>query len=137
MAASALLACGLQYAGKRLIASLPAEGPASTSLRSAQTASPTAQSEAEKLLARMAAGDSVAAEQVLAQSESWIGKTRRTPRANQLITVALERRDLAFLVERGIGEWHTHLQADDPAGGAKVAHAKRDGRPGRLLQESK
>ena len=94
IAASALLAWGLQSAGKRLIASLNAPRQASTSLTSARPSSPTAQSEAEKLLARVAAGDSVAAEQVLAQSESWIGKTRRTPRANQLITVALDRHDM-------------------------------------------
>jgi HEAT repeats len=94
IAASALLAWGLQSAGKRLIGSLHAQRQARTSLTRARTSGPTAQSEAEGLLARVAAGDSVAAEQVLAQSESWIGKTRRTPRANQLITVALDRHDM-------------------------------------------
>jgi len=85
---------GLQSVGKRLIASLTAPRQASPSLTGARPSSPTAQSEAEALLARVAAGDSVAAEQVLAQSESWLGKTRRTPRANQLITVALDRHDM-------------------------------------------
>jgi len=94
IAASALLAWGLQSAGKRLIASLDAQRPASTSLTNARPPSPTAQAEAEGLLARVAAGDSLAAEQVLSQSESWIGKTRRTPRANQLITVALDQHDV-------------------------------------------
>jgi hypothetical protein len=94
IAVSALLAWGLQSAGKRLMASLNAERPASTSLTSARPSSPTAQSEAEGLLARVAAGDSVAAEQVLSQSETWIGKTRRTPRTNQLITVALDQHDV-------------------------------------------
>lgn len=94
IAASALLAWGLQSAGKWLIASLAAQSPASTSPTSAGSLSPTAQSEAEALLARVAAGDSLAAEQVLSQSDGWIGKTRRTPRANQLITVALDQHDV-------------------------------------------
>lgn len=89
---SALLACGLQFAGKRLISSLATHTRESASVTSASN--PTAQSEAEGLLARVAAGDSAAAEQVLAQSESWVGKTRRTPRANQLITVALDLHDM-------------------------------------------
>ena len=94
IAASALLAWGLQSAGQRLIASLDAQRPASTSLTSARPLSPTVQSEAEALLARVAAGDSLAVEQVMSQSENWIGKTRRTPRANQLITVALDQHDV-------------------------------------------
>ena len=92
IAVSALLAWGLQFAGKRLISSLATHTQGSASVTN--PSNPTAQSEAEGLLSRVAAGDSAATEQVLAQSESWVGKTRRTPRANQLITVALDLHDM-------------------------------------------
>ena len=54
---------------------------------------PTAQEEAEKLLARVAAGDSAAAFQVLVASGDWTGKTHRTPRTDQLITTSLNLSD--------------------------------------------
>jgi len=47
------------------------------------------QGEAEQLLTQVATGDSEAADQVLAQSPNWTGKTRRTPTADQQILTAL------------------------------------------------
>lgn len=50
---------------------------------------PGAQGEAEKLLARVAAGDASAADQALSESDGWTGKTHRSPRTDQLITAIL------------------------------------------------
>ncbi len=52
------------------------------------------QAEAESLLARLASGDSKAANEILSESDNWIGRTRRTTRANQLVNVALNQHDL-------------------------------------------
>ncbi|HTS71539.1 MAG TPA: hypothetical protein VMO17_21385, partial [Terriglobia bacterium] len=52
------------------------------------------QAEAELLLARVAAGDSGAASQVLEQSASWTGKTESTPKTDQFITTSLNLHDL-------------------------------------------
>jgi len=52
------------------------------------------QAEAENLLARLASGDSAAASQVLEESNQWIGTTRRTPKANQLVNATLNQHDL-------------------------------------------
>lgn len=49
----------------------------------------SAQAEAELLLTKVATGDSEAADQVLARSPNWTGKTRRTPTADQQILTAL------------------------------------------------
>jgi hypothetical protein len=59
-----------------------------------ETLEPDGTVRSRRTLARVAARDSLAAEQVLSQSDSWIGKTRRTPSANQLITVALDQHDV-------------------------------------------
>jgi hypothetical protein len=53
-----------------------------------------AQSEAEALFGRAAAGDTDAAQQVLSEASSWAGRTQRTPRANQFVTACLNSRDL-------------------------------------------
>jgi HEAT repeats len=52
-----------------------------------------AQSEAEKLLGRLAAGEAAAADQVFAQADEWTGKTQRTPQTEQFITAALNLND--------------------------------------------
>jgi len=54
----------------------------------------SAQAEAEQVLTRVAAGDSVAADEVLEKSSEWTGKTQRTPRSEQLISTALNLHDL-------------------------------------------
>jgi HEAT repeats len=52
------------------------------------------QAEAENLLGRLASGDSIAADQILSESDRWIGGTQRTAKANQFVNVALNQRDL-------------------------------------------
>jgi len=47
------------------------------------------QKRAEELLARVAAGDNGAADQVLAESSDWTGKSRRSPRTDQFITAGM------------------------------------------------
>jgi len=59
-----------------------------------QAFDPAQQAEAEQLLQRTSAGDSAAADQILAESDGWTGKTQRTQRASQLISAALNRDDL-------------------------------------------
>jgi len=54
-----------------------------------RTVDSAAQEEAEALLARVAAGDAAAAQQVLAESDGWTGKTHRTARTNQSISGSL------------------------------------------------
>jgi hypothetical protein len=52
------------------------------------------QADAESLLERLASGDSIAADQILSESDRWIGETQRTAKANQLVIAALNQRDL-------------------------------------------
>ena len=47
------------------------------------------QKRAEELLARVAAGDNGAADQVLAESGDWTGKSHRSPRTDQSITAGM------------------------------------------------
>jgi len=54
-----------------------------------RTVDRSAQAEAEQLLTRVAAGDSDAADLVLAQSPNWTGRTTRTPTSDQHILTAL------------------------------------------------
>jgi len=57
------------------------------------TVDPALQGEAETLLQRLATGDPSAPAQVLAETDGWTGKTHRTARTNQFITVCLNRSD--------------------------------------------
>ena len=59
-----------------------------------QEVDPALQSQAETLLSRVASGDSAAAEQILAESDTWTGKTQRTPRTDQFLDTAINLRDL-------------------------------------------
>lgn len=52
------------------------------------------QAKTEELLGRVAAGDLAAAEEVLAESDSWTGKIHRTPKTDQLITAGMNANDL-------------------------------------------
>jgi hypothetical protein len=49
---------------------------------------------AEQLLARVAAGDTTAADEILARSSEWTGKTQRTPRSERLVTEILNQPEL-------------------------------------------
>jgi hypothetical protein len=67
-------------------------GPARVIARS--SLNPALQAEAEQLLQKAAAGDSGAADEVIARSANWTGKTHRTPVSEQWIGVALNSADL-------------------------------------------
>src|SRR5262249_36950261 len=49
---------------------------------------------AERMLGKLAANESGAADMVLDQSTSWLGRTHRTPKADQSILIALNLPDL-------------------------------------------
>jgi hypothetical protein len=53
-----------------------------------------AQLAAEQLLKVVASGDTKAADEVLAHSSEWTGKTQRTAKSEQLVTIALNSPDL-------------------------------------------
>jgi len=55
---------------------------------------PARQAEAEQLLQKLSTGDTAAADQVLAVSASWTGKTHRTPASEQSMGAALNLPDL-------------------------------------------
>jgi hypothetical protein len=89
-----LAVLGFNFAGKQLAAP---SGRVSRGRRlgaSRSVLDPAAQADAEQLLQRLAGGDSGAADQVLAQSTSWTGRTQRTSHAVQWITTALNLPDL-------------------------------------------
>ncbi len=88
---SSLLLLGLRFAGRKVISSLAQ--PGKDNARSSASES-TTQIEAENLLQRAAANDAAAPDQILAQSEGWIGKTQRTPKANSLIAAVLDSHDM-------------------------------------------
>ena len=91
--AMALLAAA-GYAGKQEVARL-AQLQSGRTARSTnpQSAGPV-QTVAEQLLAKVAAGDANAADEILAHSSEWTGKTQRTPRSEQLVTGILNQPDL-------------------------------------------
>jgi len=91
-----VLAFGLRFAVKQFSTLAAANPDFWKSSRTATTrgTDPALQSEAEGLLQRVAAGDSAAAERVLATSDNWMGKTSRTQKADQAMTAALNSHDL-------------------------------------------
>jgi hypothetical protein len=91
---SVLLAWGLQVAGRKIAASFTTRAHASRGTALARTTDPAMQAEAERSLARLANGDSSAMEDVSSQSAAWTGKTQRTPQSDQLITSALNSREM-------------------------------------------
>jgi hypothetical protein len=58
-------------------------------VKSAHQIDSTVQAKSEALLSRLASGDSTAADQILAESDSWSGKTQRTPKTDQLVGIAI------------------------------------------------
>jgi HEAT repeats len=88
---SGLLVLALRFTGKKVIALATQPGNAKARV---STFSSAKQAEAEQLLQRAAANDAAAPLQILAQSENWIGKTQRTPRANGLIAGVLNSHDI-------------------------------------------
>lgn len=93
---SILLAWGIKNAGRgmsKIAAEVAAQSLASGRARAGSVALPVysaTQTQAEALLARAASGDDAAALQVLSDSSGWIGRTRRTPRTDQLVPICLD-----------------------------------------------
>jgi len=92
-AALGLAGMGVHYLTGRVVFNNRSSGPRSN-MRTSSSLNPALQAEAEQLLQRVASGDSAAAGQVLDQAASWTGKTQRTPKSEQSISVALNLPDL-------------------------------------------
>ena len=88
---SGLLVVALRFTGRKFI---PLLAQASNGDSQSSTFSSAKQTEAEGLLQRAAANDSAAADQIFEQSETWIGKTQRTPKANGLIAGVLNSHEM-------------------------------------------
>lgn len=95
LAVAVLLTWGLQSVGKSVISSLEAQSklPTHGSSNAASNDS-SEQAQAEALLQRVASGDSAATDQVLNESDQWRGKTQRTSKADQFLTVSLNSSDI-------------------------------------------
>jgi len=92
-----LLAWSIQNAARRIqswAASSTSNGASGIRRTGTRARSSSQQAEAESLLQRLATGDPAAIDQVLVESGGWIGKTRRTPRTNQLLMAAFNQHDL-------------------------------------------
>ena len=89
-AAVGMAVFAMNFVGQQLSTSGRGSGRSSPVSRRS-TLDSTMQTEAEGLLQRVAAGDSSAADQVLAKSGSWTGKTQRTSNTVQWMTAALNR----------------------------------------------
>ena len=93
-AALAMIAAG-GYIGKQQVQQLAKlAGPRVTKRASMPAMDAPAQLAAEQLLQRVASGDTNAADEVLAHSSEWTGRTQRTPKSEQLVTAALNSPDL-------------------------------------------
>lgn len=99
---SLLLARGIQRGAKKLAnieaaAKTVANGidAARRQTRGAENAGgavdPATQRDAERLLGRLAAGDTAAVDLVFAQANDWTNKSQRTPQTDQFIATALNR----------------------------------------------
>jgi HEAT repeat protein len=88
-----LLAWGAQRVVKGVLASTVGRSGENAGAATNLAIVAAKQAEAEELLARVAAGDLAAANQVLAQSDEWTGKTQPTPKSDQLITTGLNLKD--------------------------------------------
>jgi HEAT repeat protein len=114
-----MVALGVQFAVKQF--STLAANPnfwKGRSTATARPADPAMQAEAEGLLQRVAAGDTAAADKVLATSDNWTGKTQRSQRADQLMVAALNSRDLptraaAVQAELAFGGVHRNAEGLD------------------------
>jgi hypothetical protein len=84
----------LNFAGKHLVVSSGRSSRGRTRVVTRSAIDSSLQAEAEQLLQKLASGDASAADEVLAKSASWTGKTQRTSIATQWITVALNLHEL-------------------------------------------
>lgn len=83
-----------RFAGQKVTSTLAQPQNVTPRVAPAPASNGTMQAEAEELLQRAAGDDAAASEQILARSGKWVGTTQRTPRSTQLITTALNSRDL-------------------------------------------
>ena len=92
-AALGLAGMGVRYLTGRVSFNNRSWRPRSN-VRTRSSLNPTLQAEAEQLLQRVASGESAAAGQVLDEAVNWTGKTQRTPKSEQSMSVALNLPDL-------------------------------------------
>ena len=92
-AAVGLAGIGARYLTGRMVFNTRSSRPRSN-VRARSALNSALQSEAEQLLERVASGDSDAAGQVVEQAANWTGKTKRTPKSEQSMGVALNLPDL-------------------------------------------
>jgi hypothetical protein len=124
-AAIALLAWGAQHVVKVILSSTAGPNAGGGSVATKPTTDAGLQAEAEGLLARLAAGDAAAADQVLNESASWTGKTQTTPKTDQLIDTSINLKNLparaaalqAQLALNGITRDESGFQALEQAAG--------------------
>lgn len=97
MAILGLSMAGLAYLATRQSVLSPSRNlkgavtPAGVVVRNVDAAT---QAEAEQVLSRVAAGEQAAADEVLAKSSDWTGKTHRTAKSEQYVSVGINSRDL-------------------------------------------
>jgi hypothetical protein len=85
---------GLARATKNLLSAVAVRSAVQNRVAISRQVDPARQAEAEGLLQRLALGDGAAADQVLAQSDTWTGKTARTQATDQRIETAINLNDL-------------------------------------------
>jgi len=93
IAVTVFLAWGAQRVIKGLLSSTAGRSDGNAGAATDRTVDAARQAEAEGLLERVAAGDLAAANQILARSDGWTGKTRTTPKTDQLLTTSLNLKD--------------------------------------------
>lgn len=84
----------LNFAGKHLVVSSGRSSRGRTRVVTRSAIDSSLQAEAQQLLQKLASGDASAADEILAKSANWTGKTQRTSIATQWITVALNLHEL-------------------------------------------
>jgi HEAT repeat protein len=90
----ASLAWGAQFALKKLLAHSAERSGGNGGVAIHHTTDAAKQAQAEGLLERASAGDLAAANQILEQSDSWTGKTQRTPKTDQFLTAGINFKDM-------------------------------------------
>jgi hypothetical protein len=93
-AATAAMAVAIGYLGKQQVIRLGQMATGRVIRGTTVRKDGPVQMAAEQLLARVAAGDSKAADDVLAQSAQWTGRTQRTPQSEQMVSTALNLPDI-------------------------------------------
>lgn len=93
IAALGVLVWGIQRVVKGVFSSAAQSGGKGSSAGLAISIDPAQQAEAENLLARVAAGDAAAANEVLSKSFGWTGRTQPTAKTDQFIGRSINLKD--------------------------------------------